>query len=405
MKKQLYLLLILIFLIFSCNQKEKKVVDKKENKSVKKTATKKTKIEDEFEAEIRIESNKKPKFISVWPIYTSDKLLSSKYLEKLNPIELNILRVQLYYNNQYDFESAWKDAFFKTKYGFVLKPIYGQIQLKNIDYQNEMRITQEIQRRKDNHPEYSNLPVYIGHILREINKYTSGQRYFLECKDKKVIPFKREEIPIGFNKPELSFELEKEQWLKLLTGQATFLDLDLPKDKNTIYLTKYHPNGNLKYIITFEAYGGVLSPQDARNFSLYDQKGVLRRSIFLVGDSEVYERDYYYDTSHEVNKIVEKVTQNNSLSRVHIFIKPEDLNRELFKELNSINHYFIANTVSDPIETELLKKLPVHEYRKRRRSSGSSNKRKTSEPDEDPSFHVEPYYGKKEPVDEYFYMR
>lgn len=405
MKALKYLWICFIFVLFSCDKKQENIKEKEISKTVEVNPGKKTKSEEELEAEVKIRSNEKPKFVSVWPVYSKNKFISTNNLRGYNIVELNLLRVQLYYNNQYDFETAWKNAFFKTKYGFVLKPIYSELKLANVDYQNELRISQEIQRQMDAYPEYSKLPVYIGHILREINKSTYGQRYYLECTDKDVIPFKREEIPIGFKEPELSQEIEKKQWMKLLTGQATFLDLNLPKDKNTIYLTKNHPNGKLKYIITFEAYGGVLSPQDARNFSLYDDKGILRRSIFLVGDSELYERDYYYDKSNTVNKIIEKVTQNNSLSRVHIFVKPEILNKELFKELDTVNHYFIENTVDNPIDSDLLKKLPVHEYRKRRKQSGSSSKRRNSEPDEDPSFTVQPYYGKKEPVDEYYYMR
>ncbi|MDH4128908.1 MAG: hypothetical protein OEV44_09160, partial [Spirochaetota bacterium] len=239
----------------------------------------------------------------------------------LTPMELAILRIQIYDQNGYDFESTWKKWFYKEKYGYLIKPNYNEMDLKKNDMINDRLIVSVLENMRITNTHYNHFPVYIGHILREVFQTDNSIKYFTNITDKNPIPFKKDEIPSGINKPDFGSEIPREAWNGLVSGKKTFSDLGFPKEQNTIYLVKYYHNKNIKYIISYEAFGGRVSSQDCKNFSLYDPTGILRRNIYVVGNQEMYERDYYYNSKNEISKIIEKVSQNNQLSKVGIFEK------------------------------------------------------------------------------------
>ncbi len=261
-------------------------------------------------------------------MYNPKKKLSKDDFNLLSDIELDLLRVQLYAHNPYNFEEKWKKAFYKEKFGFIIRPVYESLNMPALDKANDRLITEELKLRIQSKKNQYALPVHVGHIRREVNGYPSRQRYYLDVHDALPIPFKQDQgIPVGFLRPVLGQRLNDKSWKDLMTERKTINDLDLPDKQTKLYLVKYHPNNYIKYLITYEIVGNKLTPRNATNFSLYDLKGILRRSIYIVGNQDIYERDYLYNKNGEVVKIIEKVVQNNALLHARVYKRSNNKSR------------------------------------------------------------------------------
>ncbi len=261
-------------------------------------------------------------------VYNPEKKLSQSDLTPFSQIELDLLRVQLYGHNKYNFEEKWKKAFYKEKYGYIVRPVYESLDMSALDKLNDRLIVEELKLRNNMKKKQYALPVHAGHIRREVNGYPSRQRYYLSVHDALPIPFKKDHgIPVGFLRPVLGRKLSAKSWKDLMTERKTIKDLNLPKNQTKLYLVKYHPNNYIKYVITYEIVGNKLTPRNATNFSLYDLKGILRRNIYIVGNQDIYERDYLYNNNGEVIKIIEKVVQNNALLHARVYKRSSNKSR------------------------------------------------------------------------------
>ncbi len=323
----MWFLVLLILVMVSCSPKIPPNNDKnkssKENKKSQKTNIKAKKVLTQTEKPITgISKGLTPSFKPIEIVYNPKKKLSQDDLSPLTEIELDLLRVQLYAHNKYNFEEKWKKAFYKEKFGYILRPVYESLDMPALDKLNDSLIIEELKLRiKIKKNQYA-LPIHVGHIRREVNGYPSRQRYYTDIHDALPILFKQDQgIPVGFLRPILGQRLKDKSWKDLMTERKTIKDLVLPKKQTELYLVKYHPNNYLKYIITYKVIGDKLTPRNATNFSLYDLKGILRRSIYIVGNQDIYELDYIYDKKGQVTKIIEKVVQNNALLRASSYKK------------------------------------------------------------------------------------
>ncbi|MDH5681445.1 MAG: hypothetical protein OEZ36_07655 [Spirochaetota bacterium] len=251
--------------------------------------------------------------------YQAGKKLTRKDLEPYTEMELALMRVKLYDQNGYDFEKLWKREYNKGKYGYVIKPDYRAMELKPLDQTNDILIVSELERKRKENKAYRYLAFNASHVTKEISWSSHSQKFFSSVTDVKPLPFKDEGIAPGVVKPKMDGEISKENWQNLLTGAMTLIDLGLQKSHRVLYLVQYYPNKNVKYVISHETFGARLSEQDARNFSLYDYNGILRRSIYIVGNQDVYERDYFYNKEGTIDCVVQKVLQNNQLARFAVF--------------------------------------------------------------------------------------
>ncbi len=302
---------MLVSLGYSCNSKP-------DPEKVKWPPKIKLKAHNHFKLTIH-----QPYFVPKEIKYNPKMYYKQEYLSPLSIMELEQLRVQLYKHSGHDFESILRKEYYQERYGRMIRPNYGKIKFSEMDYKNEAAIIGELARKIKLNKKNQHIPVYTTRILHEIGR-TDKQflRYYIRVKDLKPIPFEDNDIPLGIRKPLLEQSIPQKTWEAIISGKKKVSDLGISKGQSaTIYIVKHYYNKRLLYLISFDIVGEKFSLQDGKNFSIYDRDGILIRSIYVVGDQNIYERDYFYNSKGELNKITEAITGEGELDKVNVYVR------------------------------------------------------------------------------------